>query len=354
MKRLAVYVCFFALCAPTAHAITITAGPTLSGSPVTSETTQLKNGVTIQVTVDVSGQAQVDFFQILPDASLSHVATITQNITGGVSTSIFWNALWPIGLDFARHDGTFVYQVTPIAGGTTGTPLPSTSDPAAQFQITSVDIHNLTVTPSLDTAQQPTFPYTISYALAKAARVTVSILNSSGTVVRTIITSQPQADETISSATVTWDGLRNDGTTVSIGNYTAQVSATDLTTGDPAIVRTRGFAVLSLAGAGSDPQKVFESHTFVFPNPVRNSQGTFQMQAVRDGANLSLKIYTITGTLVRNESFPGIPTGSIVTFNWDGTNQSGNKVGRGLYYYEVREDDSTGTLQTVKKMAVIP
>ena len=102
-------------------------------------------------------------------------------------------------------------------------------------------------------------------------------------------------------------------------------------------------------------QKAFESGVFVFPNPVRNGQATFQMGAIRAGANLSLKIYTITGTLVFEQSFPGVTAGTSVQIsNWPVTNQSGHKLGRGLYYYVAREDDATGTLQTVKKLAVIP
>src|SRR5579864_1825179 len=81
-------------------------------------------------------------------------------------------------------------------------------------------------------------------------------------------------------------------------------------------------------GDNAADQKAFESGAFVFPNPVRSGQGTFQMTAIRSGANLSLKIYTITGTLVLEQSFPGVPLGTSVTFNWNGTNGSGNKVGR--------------------------
>ncbi|SRR5258706_8711679 len=353
MKRSVLCAFLLALYVPAAHAVAITAGPTLAGSPVTSETNPLTNGVTVSMTVDGgTDHVQIVFSQVSPvDSSLTPVATITPAVTGGSSPNIFWSALWFIGTDLARRDGSFSFQATPIGGSTIGTP----STPGS-FTITSVDIHNLTVTSSLDASGQPTFPFRVSYALAKAARVSASILNSSGTVIRTLLTSQPQGGEVdgISTNTVNWDGIRTDGTVAPIGNYSVQVGATDLATGDPAIVRTRPFSVVSLAGASSDPQKVFESNVFVYPNPVRNSQGSFQMEAVRDGANLSLKIYTITGTLVFEKSFPGIPTGTITTFNWDGTNGAGNKVGRGLYYYVVREDDAAGSLQTVKKMAVIP
>lgn len=354
--RYAVFCClisaFFLGFAQRSEAVAFTAGPTLTGSPVTSETNALSNGVTVQFTLDSSVQVTLDFFQVAQDASLTQVASLSQSASAGVSKSIFWNALWLIGTNFGRHDGTFLYQVTP----TGGTPLPAPGDPSALFQINSVDIHNLTVTPSLDASQQPTFPFTISYALAKTALVTATISNSSGTVVRTLISRQRQAGEvqSVSTETITWNGLTDAGKIASIGTYSVTINAVDPDTGDLAIPRAQSFSVVSLAGAAGDPQKSFEDNVFVYPNPVRNGQATFQMEAIRDGANLSLKIYTITGTLVRSESFPGVPAGNVQPFSWDGTNQSGHKVGRGLYYYVVREDDSSGTLQTVKKMAVIP
>src|SRR4029077_18878245 len=82
----------FALChlpCRNAHAISITAGPTLTGNPVSSETNALTNGVTVQLTVDTAGQVQINFFQVSPvDSSLTQVASIAKNVSGGVSTGI--------------------------------------------------------------------------------------------------------------------------------------------------------------------------------------------------------------------------------------------------------------------------
>src|SRR5258708_7816579 len=85
-----------------AHATAITAGPTLTGSPVTSETNPLKDGVTVQMTVDgTTDHVLIVFSQVSPvDSSLTQVASITQAVTGNSSPQIFWNALWLIGTDF--------------------------------------------------------------------------------------------------------------------------------------------------------------------------------------------------------------------------------------------------------------
>jgi flagellar hook assembly protein FlgD len=155
--------------------------------------------------------------------------------------------------------------------------------------------------------------------------------------------------------TLTWNGQTSSGNTAPIGVYTLTLSATDpAVPGSSAIPRTRPIVVQSLAGAAGDPQALFVANTYAYPNPVRNGQGTFQIEAIRDGGNITLRIYTLTGTLVREEHYYGLSAGTNEKFIWDVTNQAGNKLGRGLYYYVVREDDSVGTLQTVKKMAILP
>jgi flagellar hook assembly protein FlgD len=190
--------------------------------------------------------------------------------------------------------------------------------------------------------------------LAKSAAVTVTILNSSNTVIATPLLNKTQFGESVSSATVSWDGKDSKGNPASIGLYTVQVNATDLSgNNDKAITRSAQIAVASLSGSQSDPQKLFEDNVFVAPNPVRNGLGTFHFEGIRDGANISIKIYTLSGTLVFDKTFVA-PAGIPQTYPWHAENQSGHKVGRGLYYYVVREVDAAGTLQTVKKMAVLP
>lgn len=324
---------------------------------ITTETTGLTTGTSVSFYIDTPGQVTINIVgsvQNYGDAGTAVGNLINYYPVPGTpvpgTQTVFWPGLWLIGGDLGRIDGSYQFTLTlSTTAGSYTTPTPS----SPQVTITSVDIHNMSVTPSLDSNGNPIAPYVIKYSLAKQAAVTVSV-SSGTTLVRTIISNKVQYAESVSSVTVNWDGLQNNGTPAPIGIYTVQVQATDQTNGDQATPRTRQIGVTSLAGAESDPQQLFEQNAFVYPNPVRNGQGIFQFESIRDGATISLRIYTITGTLVLDESFSLPSAGTTQTFTWNAANQSGHKVGRGLYYYVIRESDSVGTLQTVKKMAVLP
>jgi len=337
-----------------AQALTIS---NVSFTPSTLSTESgLVNGTSIGFTIDTPGEVQVNIaggVQNFGDPGTT-VATLTQFYSSGVfpqTESIFWNGLWLIGGDLGRIDGNYQFTLTlSTTGGSFTTPVPA----SPQVTINSVDIHSVSVAPSLDANGSPVAPYRIQYNLAKQAAVSVSVVNSSNTLVRTVISNKVQFAESISSVTVNWDGLDNSGNPVPIGIYTVQINATDPNNNDHATMRSRQIGVTSLAGAASNPQQLFEQNVFVYPNPVRNGQGTFQFLTIRDGATIFLKIYTLSGTLVFEKEFDNVATGNVISFPWNVTNQAGNKLGRGLYYYVAREQDPAGTLQTIKKMAVLP
>ena len=333
-----------------AHAQTIS-GVTLSQSPVTFETGGVPNGTTISFTMDEPGLVQIAVNCGIVNAgdTGTNVANLSKNASA--SDSIFWNGLWLIGGDYGRQStsqlGTVCnFTLTLSTNGASSTPFTSPT-----VTLNSVDIHNVLVTPSVSATGAATFPYTINYSLAKLANVTVTIINSSSTTVRTLLKNQQQVSEAqVSTMTLTWDGLADSGSPVPLGLYTLTINATDpVVSGSSAIPRTRTISVQSLAGAAGDPQQLFENNVYVYPNPVRNGQAFFNAVPVRDGATIHLRIYTITGTLVLDQDIT-----NQLPYPWHATNQSGNKVGRGLYYYVMREDDSQGTLQVTKKMAVLP
>lgn len=330
----------------TAHAVAFT-GAQASASPSTIST-QAGN-TTITFGIDTAASVTATFYRIGSDGSQTAVDTVTENFTAGAGKTLVWDALWLIGDDLGRRNGNYKFQLTASTSG-------ATADSGLSSQIIvldSVDIHGLTVIPGIDNSGNATAPFLITYALAKEARVTMTIEDSSGTVVRTMVNNQLKSGETVSSHTIVWDGLTSAGVPAPIGVYTIKVDAVNVQTGDTATQRTRTFAMASLAGISSDQKTLFEQNSYVYPNPIRDGQGIFRVQSLRNNSKLSIKIYTVSGDLVRSENFAGLNSGDVTLYSWDATNQSNRKVGRGLYLCVIREDSPEGVLQTVKKVAVI-
>jgi flagellar hook assembly protein FlgD len=337
-----------------AQAIDISA-VSFSATTVTFEQGGIPNGTTIQFTLSDPGEVAISISKVQNFGDVgTPVALLTQTFTGtppAPNSKIFWNAQWLINGNLGRLNGNYQFTIS-LTTGTGAAPV--TTTPAQLVVLNSVDIHNISVRPSLDASNSPTFPYNFSYALAKDANVSVGIYNSSNTLVRTLLTNKPQlSEQTISSYTVTWDGLATDGSAAPIGIYTSSFSAVDTTNGGTAYPRSAAFSLTSLAGATGDPKVTFENSVYVFPNPIREGTATFRYQAVRDEATVSLRIYTLTGILVLDKNFGSVPKNITQSFVWPATNESGGKVGRGLYYYVMRESDPQGTLQITKKFAVI-
>jgi hypothetical protein len=84
------------------------------------------------------------------------------------------------------------------------------------------------------------------------------------------------------------------------------------------------------------------------PNPFNPTTNiTFY---VPDGSaqKVSLKIYDVTGALVKTVEDGVFPPGRYVRV-WDGTNNRGNTVGSGIYFYQLREKNFVST----KKMVLL-
>lgn len=342
----------FSLLPANAQALSITnfslSNTTLNYELIASSLTQV---TTFFFTTDTPGLVSIRINR----AGFGTVAVIQQSFASAGNQSYTWDGTWLIGQDYGRINGEYNFTLT-LSSSTNGDTYVFT--PVQTLTIDSVDIHNVNVTPSRDAAGETTFPYAISYALAKEAYVTAEIFDSSGTLVRTLLNRRLQDGETTTSThTVTWDGLDSSGRAVAIGLYTVELNAFDTSAGGSgyprAFPRTRTIAVTSLAGSATNPQRVFEENVFVYPNPIRDGQGIFQFAAVREGARITLKIYTIAGDLVFDHDFGVVAVGNVNQFTWNAVNKSGAKLGRGLYYYVLREEDNQGTLQTVKKLVIL-
>ena len=332
-----------------AEAITIS-GVSIPNTPITFEQGGLPNGTTITYQVDTPANIsiQVSAVQNFGDTGIP-VAVLTQSYTTpNTPKTIFWNGLWLINGELGRINSNFQFKIIASSNGAT-----NENDPSTLVNLNSIDIHNVAASPTLDANGQPSLPYLIAYSLAKEAKVTATITDSSGTVVRTLVDNQLQFGEVVSSHTLAWNGLDKNGKALSLGLYTLHLNATDPSNGGTALERTRTITLTTLAGAAEDPKKLFEDNVFVYPNPIRDAQGIFQFRAIREGADISLRIYTITGDLVLDKDIGSVAVGNVQTFTWDASNGAGRKVGRGLYYYVMREKDDAGVLQVTKKLAVI-
>ncbi|OQX85631.1 MAG: hypothetical protein B6D63_01870 [Candidatus Latescibacteria bacterium 4484_7] len=88
-----------------------------------------------------------------------------------------------------------------------------------------------------------------------------------------------------------------------------------------------------------------------YPNPF-NPQTTIMMRFPSNGLsekrNVSLKIFDVSGRLVR-DLFEGSIAGENLRVNWDGTDDSGRKVSSGAYFYRIEEGSSI----SVGKMLLI-
>ncbi len=309
---------------------------------------------TVRFSLDAISSIEVDIFRLenISDtpSEENQVAAIQQSGQGVGTHTVGWDALYLLGNDLGRQNGNFQVIVTANDGTN------ETTYVIPQFlRITSVDIHDVSVQVSTDAAGNPYLPYNISYNLAKAAKVTVKVLDSSGTVVRTLMQDEAQLGEDLRGTpnTLQWNGLNDSDIPAPLGIYTITFDATDAQSGDTATQRTRTVAVFSLARLGSSLDEIFRENAFVFPNPIRDETATFRVRAVRNHASIFIKVYTLTGDLVWEDESHDVATGNIVDLEFNGKNKSGQPLGRGLYYYVVRQEDAEGVVQAVKKLAVI-
>lgn len=83
-----------------------------------------------------------------------------------------------------------------------------------------------------------------------------------------------------------------------------------------------------------------------YPNPF-NPETTIRFDLATE-ASVSLRVYDISGQVVRTLVQGSLPAGSYTEL-WDGRNASGVRVGSGIYFYELR----AGSYSSMKKMTLL-
>ena len=122
---------------------------------------------------------------------------------------------------------------------------------------------------------------------------------------------------------------------LSPGTHTLKVSAADnLATGLSA-AQHRSSATITFEVVDTPPLSV--ARIYLFPNPVRSggkgSGGVFVVDAPGDSINTLIRIYTISGKLVRELRLMG-GIGQI-QMPWDGLDAEGDALAQGTYLYKV-------------------
>lgn len=115
-------------------------------------------------------------------------------------------------------------------------------------------------------------------------------------------------------------------------------------------LHVKAWDVLNNSGEGYTEFVVEEkanlalSHVLNYPNPFTTNT-RFMFEHNKPGASLDMKIeiFSVSGrivkTITRNINSPGYRVDDI---NWDGTDDFGDKIGRGVYIYRVSLKDETG------------
>ncbi len=127
------------------------------------------------------------------------------------------------------------------------------------------------------------------------------------------------------------------------GTYTLTITAAD-TAGNSATY-TRTFSVnIRLDSSALD------STTRLFPNPAKNGLTTIRY-ALSVDASTKIDIFNILGERVYSATFDD--TNGVIDHPWDLKNNSGKKVGSGMYLVRIKSTAPGSNAETTKKLVVV-
>ena len=125
------------------------------------------------------------------------------------------------------------------------------------------------------------------------------------------------------------------------GTYRLQVTATD--TSENA---TEIEAVFTL------DEPVTLKEVFNVPNPVEKGRTFFTYQLAQPPDKVTIKIYTVSGRLIKTIVDASANRGNNETF-WDGKDETGIRCANGVYLYRVIAKTEEKTVQKVGKLAIL-
>ncbi len=180
---------------------------------------------------------------------------------------------------------------------------------------------------------------TINYIVPVAADVTISISNSSGTVVDTL----PKiTDQAAGSHSATWNGENSSSAVVPNGTYTVTVSGVD--TGTTTVI-TSATASLTVTASTTTPAAFAISS--ITPSPYNPSAGNATITyTVPVKADVTISVSNSSGTVIYTAPKVTGQAAGTQTATWNGKNTSGAVVANGTYTVTVSGDD-TGTTTVI-------
>lgn len=125
------------------------------------------------------------------------------------------------------------------------------------------------------------------------------------------------------------------------GTYRLQVTATDTSENT-----TELETVFTLDEA------VTLSEVFNVPNPVQNGKTFFTYQLAQPPDKVTIKIYTVSGRLIRTISEASAHRGNNETY-WDGKDETGVRCANGVYLYRIIAHTDGSKVEKVGKLAIL-
>ncbi len=101
----------------------------------------------------------------------------------------------------------------------------------------------------------------------------------------------------------------------------------------------------------AESSKLLLTEVVNYPNPFKNTT-LFTFQTNADGADVTIKIYTVTGRLI--QKLYGISkVGYNDEISWNGTDRDGDEVANGVYLYKIILKDGKNKKERIEKLVIL-
>lgn len=97
---------------------------------------------------------------------------------------------------------------------------------------------------------------------------------------------------------------------------------------------------------------IFKEKVFNVPNPVQDGKTFFVYQLTQPPDKVTIKIYTVSGRLIRTITDTNANRGNNETF-WDGKDETGVRCANGVYLYRVIAHTGDSQVQKIGKLAIL-